>query len=150
MCIYINIEYWREYSFKKFAKFIRKHLCQSLFFNKVADLRPVIYQKRDSGTGIFLWILRNFWDHFFSYNTSRGCIWVWQWYIPISSIYHQFFFRIKSKQGKVFSIELLNVNSLFSRNSLYSNFHFIQVLRQGSFVLPIFANFSKFDLPFDI
>ena len=25
---------------KNFAKFIRKHLCQSLFFNKVADLRP--------------------------------------------------------------------------------------------------------------
>ena len=32
---------------KHFAKFTRKHLCQSLFFNKVAYLRPV-------GTGVFL------------------------------------------------------------------------------------------------
>ena len=31
-----------------------KHLCQSLFFNKE------IYYKRDSGTGAFLEILRNF------------------------------------------------------------------------------------------
>ena len=38
---------------RHFAKFTRKHLCQSLFFNKVA------------GTGVFLWILRNFQEHLF-------------------------------------------------------------------------------------
>ena len=38
-----------------FAKFRGKHLCQSLLFNKVADLR-----QRDSGKGVFLWILWNF------------------------------------------------------------------------------------------
>ena len=27
--------------FKNFAKFTEKHLCQSLFFNKVASLRPL-------------------------------------------------------------------------------------------------------------
>ena len=32
---------------RNFAKFTRKHLCQSLI-------------KRDSGTGVFLWILQNF------------------------------------------------------------------------------------------
>ena len=32
---------------KNFAKFTGKHLCHSLFFNKVAD-------KRDPGTGVFL------------------------------------------------------------------------------------------------
>ena len=32
---------------RNFAKFTGKHLCQSLFFNKVAE-------KRDSGTGVFL------------------------------------------------------------------------------------------------
>ena len=32
---------------KYFTKHKRKHLCQSLFFNKVADFR-------DSGTGVFL------------------------------------------------------------------------------------------------
>ena len=33
---------------KNFAKFTGKHLCQSLFFNKVAG------KKRESGTGVFL------------------------------------------------------------------------------------------------
>ena len=31
---------------KNFAKFIKKQLCQSLFFNKVAGVRPVILLKR--------------------------------------------------------------------------------------------------------
>ena len=38
---------------KRFAKFKGKHLCQSLFFNKVAGLRLQLYLKRDSGTGAF-------------------------------------------------------------------------------------------------
>ena len=33
---------------KNFAKFTGKHLCQSLFFNKVASLKL-----QDSGTGVF-------------------------------------------------------------------------------------------------
>ena len=41
---------------RNFAKFTRKHLCQSLFFNKVTGLQ--LYYKRDSGTGVFLPILR--------------------------------------------------------------------------------------------
>ena len=36
------------------AKFIRKHLCQSVFFNKVASLRPATLFKRDSDQGDFL------------------------------------------------------------------------------------------------
>ena len=43
---------------RNFTKFTRKHLCQSLFFNKVAGLQ--LYLKRDSATGVFLWILWNF------------------------------------------------------------------------------------------
>ena len=39
---------------KYFAKFTRKHLCQSLFFNKVADLSMRLYWKRESGTDTFL------------------------------------------------------------------------------------------------
>ena len=46
---------------RNFAKFTRKHLCQKL------------YLKRDSGTGVFLWILRNFYEHLFLQNTSGGC-----------------------------------------------------------------------------
>ena len=45
---------------KNFPKFTGKHLCQSLFFTKVAGLTPATLLKRDSGTGVFLQILRNF------------------------------------------------------------------------------------------
>ena len=37
---------------RNFAKFPEKHMCQSLFFNKVAGLRPATLLKRDS-TGAF-------------------------------------------------------------------------------------------------
>ena len=40
---------------KRFTKFAGKHLCQSLFFNKIGGLRPAT-----SGTGAFLWNLRIF------------------------------------------------------------------------------------------
>ena len=45
---------------RNFAKLTGKQLCQSLLFNKVADFRPSLLLKRDSGTGVFLWMLRNF------------------------------------------------------------------------------------------
>ena len=66
---------------RNFAKFPGKHLCQSLFFNKVAGLRPATLLKRDSGTGVFLSTLRNFYDHLFLQNTSGGCFWKdeWEW-----------------------------------------------------------------------
>ena len=67
---------------RNFAKFPGKHLCQSLFFNKVAGLRPATLLKRDSGTGVFLSTLRNFYDHLFLQNTSGGCFWKdeWEWF----------------------------------------------------------------------
>ena len=37
---------------RKFRKFTGKHLCQSLFFNKVAGLLKLL--AKDSGTGVFL------------------------------------------------------------------------------------------------
>ena len=36
----------RKCVFRNFAKFTGKHLCQSLFFNKVAVLRPATLLKR--------------------------------------------------------------------------------------------------------
>ena len=39
---------------RNFAKFTGKHQRKSLFFNKVAGLRPATLLKRDSGTGVFL------------------------------------------------------------------------------------------------
>ena len=53
-----------------FAKFRGKHLCQSLFFNKVAGLKPSISLKKRSGTGVsckFCEISKN---NFFTQNTS--------------------------------------------------------------------------------
>ena len=47
----------------KFRKIHRKtHVSESLF-NKFADLRPATLLKKDSGTGVFLRILRNFLKH---------------------------------------------------------------------------------------
>ena len=39
---------------RNFTKFTGKHMRHSLFFNKVAGLRPLTLLKRDSGTGVFL------------------------------------------------------------------------------------------------
>ena len=44
---------------KNFLKFTRKHLRQSPFFNGVVGLSPATLLKRDSGTGVFLWMLLN-------------------------------------------------------------------------------------------
>ena len=56
---------------RNFAKFTGKHLCQSLFFNKVTGLRPSTLLKKR------LWhrcfpdnFYRNFWKHLLLYNTS--------------------------------------------------------------------------------
>ena len=53
--------------FKNFAIFTGKHLCWSLFLIKA--FRPVILLKRDSNTGIFLRIIRNFKKELFFYIT---------------------------------------------------------------------------------
>ena len=59
---------------RNFPKFIGKHLCQSLFFNKVASLRPAtLLKKRDSGTGVFLCFLENFWEHLFYRAPPEEC-----------------------------------------------------------------------------
>ena len=38
---------------KNFAKFIEKHLCPSLFFNKVAALRPATVFKKETLAQVF-------------------------------------------------------------------------------------------------
>ena len=67
--------YWEKVVLGNFAKFTGKHLYQSIFLNKVSGLRPANLLKRDSRTGAFLWILRNFSEHLFLRNTSGGCLW---------------------------------------------------------------------------
>ena len=47
-----------------FTKCTGKHLCQRRFFNKIAGLRAaILFKKKVSGTGVFLRILRNFYEH---------------------------------------------------------------------------------------
>ena len=39
---------------------------------------PATLLKRDSGTGVFLWILRNFWEHLFDRIALGGCFWLYK------------------------------------------------------------------------
>ena len=64
---------------KVFLEILPNYLCQNLFFNKVAGLKQLklsaifvehIWEETNeinhfqlSGTGVFLWILWNFWEH---------------------------------------------------------------------------------------
>ena len=45
---------------RNFTKFTIKHFCQSLFLDKISGDRPVTLVKKDSGTGVFLWIFVKF------------------------------------------------------------------------------------------
>ena len=58
-----------KHPLRNFTKFTGKHLRQSLFFSKVAES----LLKRDSGTGVFLWILRNFREHLFYRTPPEDC-----------------------------------------------------------------------------
>ena len=50
---------------KNFANYTGKHLHWSLFLIKLLAWRPVTLLKKDSNTGVFLWNLRNLWEHLF-------------------------------------------------------------------------------------
>ena len=54
---------------------------QTLFFKKVAGLKPALLSKKASGTGVFLWILWNFQEHIFLRNASGGCFWTFIAYV---------------------------------------------------------------------
>ena len=51
-----------------------ENICVGVFFLiKLHDLRPATLFKRDFNTGVFLWILRNFYEQLFLQNASGGC-----------------------------------------------------------------------------
>ena len=58
---------------KNFAKFTGKHLCQSLFFNKVAGLRPATLLKKRLWHSCFPVNFVKFLRTPFLQNTSDGC-----------------------------------------------------------------------------
>ena len=58
---------------KNFAIFTGKHLCWSLFFNKVLQLKSATLLKGDSNAGVLLWILWNFSKHLFWRTSANDC-----------------------------------------------------------------------------
>ena len=58
---------------KNFAIFTGKHLCRSLFLIKSQDWRPTALLKRDSSTGVFLWILQNLQEHLVWKTSANNC-----------------------------------------------------------------------------
>ena len=59
---------------RNLAKFTGKHLCQSLFFNKVAGLRPATLLKKRLWRRYFPVNFVEFLKTLFSKNNSGGCI----------------------------------------------------------------------------
>ena len=54
---------------KNFAKFTGKRLCQSIFFNKVADLRPADFIKRETVVQVFSCEFCEIFKNIFFYRT---------------------------------------------------------------------------------
>ena len=65
--------FYKETVLKNFAKFTGKHLCQSLFFNKVAGLRPATLLKKRLWHRWFSVNFATFSRTHFLQNTSGGC-----------------------------------------------------------------------------
>ena len=58
---------------KNSAKFTGKHMYQILFYHKVAGLRSETLLKWDSATGVFMWILQDFYEHIFHRKPPGDC-----------------------------------------------------------------------------
>ena len=109
----------KKYVLKNFAKFTGKHLRQSLSFNKVLGWGLQLYQKRGSGSGVFLRILRNFLEHLFYRDHLRT------------------FLRISRKMRKL-------VFLLLTRNCPYYYSKFLRTLLLKN--TPAINNFNKNEL----
>ena len=54
--------------------FTEKHICARVSFLINLQASACNFINKDSGSGVFLWILRNFWEHLF-YRTPDKYIW---------------------------------------------------------------------------
>ena len=69
--------FFKKGVFKNFAKFTRKQLCQGLFLNKVASLRPPTFLKKRLWHRVFSVNFTNFLRiPFFIEHISGGCFWM--------------------------------------------------------------------------
>ena len=55
-----KVFYKKKAFLKNFAIFIKKHFCWTLFLTNLQAYKPATLLQRDSNTGVFLLILRNF------------------------------------------------------------------------------------------
>ena len=118
---------------KNFAKVTGKHLYQSLFFNKGRGLRPATsFKKRGSGTGVFLWILRNFSKQLFYRTHSDNCFYlndsIFLWcscpffdllLFQKTSIQFALFPRCCQECLLFFSVQLLQLNTLLLKTKIH-------------------------------
>ena len=72
---------------RNFEKFTGKHTCESLFFNKVAGLRPATLLKKRLWHRCFLVNFANFLRTPFSHNTSRQLLLYTEYVIYILIIF---------------------------------------------------------------
>ena len=114
----------------------QENTCTSLFFKKVAGLRPATLLKKESGTGVSLWIVQNFLEHLFYRTTLDDCFSILQqsWRSEFSVLVSE---RIlKKKVSGEIAFDLISL------------FHvFIQDPRRSSTTMRAFAFPSK--LKFD-
>ena len=67
--------FYKKGVLKNFAKFTGKHLCQSLFFNKVASLRPTTLSKKRLWHSCFPVSFAKFSRKLFYRTLLDGCFW---------------------------------------------------------------------------
>ena len=73
----VLLSWWTEGPvLKNFAIFAGKHLCRSVFLIKLQAFKSTTLLKRDSNTGVFLWILRNFQEHLFYKTSANDFFWM--------------------------------------------------------------------------
>ena len=109
---------------KNLAILIGKHLCWSLFLINLQAYKPATLLQRDSNTGVFLWILKNFKNLYF-----KGHLWT-----TASELY---WFKVEKIIEKVTIIGGVFRTKLFCKNSClyitvdYFAKHFILLVSHG-------------------
>ena len=70
---------------ENFANFTGKHLCERLFFNKAAGLRPATLLKKSLAQVFSCESCEISKNTFFSQNTSGGCFWIFNFLLEITT-----------------------------------------------------------------
>ena len=91
--------HWRYFIEKLFWRIL---LCWGLFLIKLQAFRPVTLLKRDSNTGVFLWISHSSLEHLFWRTSVNGCFCLWQFFYIFQENLLYWAGEINcSKQGKL-------------------------------------------------